>query len=230
MKRFIALLMMGVSMSAFAGWFGLGGTSWKEEALQQDGSVLIVERWHKRGGRHELSSGPPIKTQGIDFTVPGTDRQVSWRDEYSEELGAANFVPLALHVLEGVPYLVVDTYGCQSYNKWGRPNPPYVLFKHNGTDWQRIPMADLPGAISTLNLVYGTSNRERELKDLGYVPATQIKALNASLKQPEYQTIVREPLKAGAGATGCEELVYYKGAWVGPGDSIGKRMMDTKSK
>ena len=35
------LLMMGVSMSADAELFGFGSTSWKEEALQNDGARLL---------------------------------------------------------------------------------------------------------------------------------------------------------------------------------------------
>ncbi len=217
MKRFIALLMMGVSMSAFAGWLGLGGTSWTEEAMQHDGSVLVIERWHKRGGRHEFSSGPPIKEQGIDFKIPGTTRALSWQDTYSEDLGAANFVPLALHVVDGVPYLIAEAYGCHSYNKWGRPNPPYVIFKHDSAVWRRITIDELPSAIQTINLVYGTSNREKAIESLGLVTADLVKKLNSSLRQPEYQTILREPIKppAPGSAINCEALVRQKHGWLG---------------
>jgi hypothetical protein len=45
------ILMMGVSMSACAGLFGMGGTSWKEEVLLHDGSKIIVERSQSYGGR-----------------------------------------------------------------------------------------------------------------------------------------------------------------------------------
>lgn len=46
------ILMMGLSMSAEAGLFGFGGTSWKEEVLLHDGSKIIVERSVELGGRH----------------------------------------------------------------------------------------------------------------------------------------------------------------------------------
>jgi hypothetical protein len=41
-------------MSADAGLFGLGGTSWKEEVLLHDGSTILVDRSVVRGGRHEI--------------------------------------------------------------------------------------------------------------------------------------------------------------------------------
>jgi hypothetical protein len=52
------------------------------------------------------------------------------------------------------------------------------------------------------------------------------------LHEAELRSILREPVKRGAegSAVNCDELVYYKGAWVGPGDSIGKRMMDRAKK
>lgn len=46
----------------------------------------------------------------------------------------------------------------------------------------------------------------------------------------EYKGILRTPFKPGSMEVGCEELIYYKGAWVSPGDSIGRRMMDRISK
>lgn len=228
----MALLMMGASMNAVAGWFGLGGTSWKEEVQLHDGTKVIAERWHKRGGRHEITSGPPVKEHSLTFTVPESNKNITWRDEYSEDVGSANFQLLALHILNGAAYLVATPYGCLAYNKWGRPNPPYVIFKHSSDSWQRISLADLPARFTTINLVIGPSNNEKELDRLGTVSVSNIEKMNRYIKQPELRMIMREPVKAGSEGSlvNCEELVFYKGAWVGPGDSIGKRMMDLKTK
>lgn len=228
----VVLLTMGVSMNADAGLFGIGGTSWKEEVLLHDGSKIIVDRWQKRGGRHEITSGPPVKEQSITFMVPGATKTITWRDEYSEEVGSANFGVLALHILNGTPYIVATPYGCLAYNKWGRPNPPYVIYMHGGDAWQRIPVTELPAVFATINLVIGTSNNEKDLNRLGTVSVNDIERMNRYSRQPELRTILREPVKSGSEGSlvNCEELVFYKGAWVGPGDSIGKRMMDLKSK
>lgn len=223
------ILTMGVSMNANAGLFGLGGTSWKEEVLLHDGTKIMVERWHKRGGRHEISSGPPVKEQGIAFTLPDLGKTITWRDDYSEGVGSANFVPLALHILSGAPYLVAEPYGCIAYNKWGRPNPPYVMFRHDGKAWQRIWLAELPAQFKTINLVIGTSNAEKKLDALGTVSAAEIEKMNRDYRQPQYKTILREALPVERINQMCDELVLYKGAWVGPGDSIGKRMMDRRT-
>ena len=71
------MLMMGVSMSACAGFLGFGGTSWKEEVLLHDGSKIIVERSVERGGRHEIGQKPPYKEQSLSFTMPGTNQTIT---------------------------------------------------------------------------------------------------------------------------------------------------------
>ena len=131
------ILTLGVSMSADAGLFGFGGTSWKEEVLLHDGQKIIVKRSQDYGGRHEPGKGAPVKEHTITFTLPHSNNKLSWTSEYGDDLGRTNFNLLALHVLNGTPYLVVEPNLCLSYNKWGRPNPPYV-FKYDGKAWQRI--------------------------------------------------------------------------------------------
>ena len=68
------ILIMGASMSANAGWFGMGGTSWKEEVLLHDGGRIVVERWVKRGGQHEVGQKPPYQDQQIQFINPATGK------------------------------------------------------------------------------------------------------------------------------------------------------------
>jgi hypothetical protein len=208
-----ATMTLGVSMNAF-GFLGLGGTSWKEEVPLDDGSKIVVERWHKRGGRHEISSGPPVKEQGIAFTLPGSDKAITWRDDYSEDVGSANFVPLALHILNGTAYLVVEPYGCTAYNKWGRPNPPYVIFRHDGKTWQRIQLAELPAVLKTINLVIGTSNAEKKLDALGTVSAAEMEKINRDYKPPQYRSIVREALAEERIIAMCGDMVLYRGHWI----------------
>ncbi|MHB0986530.1 MAG: hypothetical protein ACYC05_13185 [Sulfuricella sp.] len=225
------LLMMGVSMSADAGLFGFGGTSWKEEVLLHDGSKIIVKRSQSYGGRHEVGQSSPIKEHTITFTLPDSGKTLSWTSEYGEDLGRTNFNLLALHFLNGTPYLVVEPNLCLSYNKWGRPNPPYVFFKYNGKEWQRIPLSEFPAAFKTINLIVNNGREEdieRLASKLGHVSAEEVRKINSSLTQPEYKTILREAVKY-EGPEGCPEMVFYKGAWVGLGDSIGKRMMDRRN-
>ena len=201
------LLLMGGSMSACAGFLGFGGDSWKEEVLLHDGSKIIAKRSLSYGGRHEIGQGEPIKEQSISFMLPNTSNTITWTSEYSEDVGGANFDLLALHELNGTPYIVAEPNLCLSYNKWGRPNPPYVFFKYEGKEWKRISLSELPVEFKTFNVVIGLGRQSVEvLVKQGLVTAETIKIRNGELTQyPQYKTILREPMpKAGAN---CHEMV-----------------------
>ncbi len=222
--------MGGISMNAEAGLFGLGGTSWKEEVLLHDGGTIVVKRSQTYGGRHEIGQSPPVKEHTIKIELPGSHTTLSWTSEYGEDLGRTNFNLLALHVLAGTPYLVTEPNLCLAYNKYGRPNPPYVIFKYDGTAWQRIQLSELPMEFKTINLIVN-NGREEDIEALakqkGYVSAADIAQLNGSLPQPQYKTILREAMKNAGG--GCEELIRYKGYWIMPDDPVARRMVDMKT-
>lgn len=225
------LLMMVASMSALAGWFGFGGTSWKEEVLLHDGQKIIVKRSQTRGGSHEIGQPPPVKEHTITFTLPNSSKTITWTSEYGEDVGRANFDLLAVHVLNGIPYIVATPNLCLSYNKWGRPNPPYVFFKYDGKAWQRIPLSAFPAEFKTINVAISTLDDEDKLISLGFVSAEKIKELNSDVRQPEYKAILREPVKGGNGSSvNCEELVSYKGSWIMPNDPAMHMLLDQKSK
>lgn len=196
-KRIVKLgliLMMGGGMSADAGFLGFGGTSWKEEVLLHDGSKIIIKRSQSRGGSHEIGQPPPVKEHTISFTLPNSSKTITWTSEYGADVGRSNFDLLAVHVLNGTPYIVASPNLCLSYNKWGRPNPPYVFFKYDGKDWQRITLSEFPAEFKTINVAVSTLGDEDILTSLGFVSAEKIKELNSDYKQPEYKTILREPL------------------------------------
>ena len=129
---FVLILIMGTGMNAF-GFLGFGNTEkWKEEVLLHDNSKIVVERSQTRGGRREIGQPPPVKEHVISFKMPGTSKSITWKSEYGEDIGRSNFNLLAVHILKGTPYIVASPNLCLSYNKWGRPNPPYVIFKYDG--------------------------------------------------------------------------------------------------
>ena len=229
----ISIVIMGTSMNAF-GFLGFGNTaSWKEEVLLHDGQKIIVERSQIRGGRHEIGQEVPIAKHMVSFLLPGMNSSITWESQFGMEPEKSSLILLALDVVDNVPYLVTTPAGCIAYNKWRRPNPPYVFFKYDGKTWQQIQMKEVPAAIKEANVVIGTQRMERHLTEYsGPVPADEIKSINAEAKSPDVRhlrQIVREPIKVPQ-TVECEALIYYKGAWVSPGDSIGRRMMDRISK
>lgn len=210
------IFTLGVSMSACASLSG-GGANWKEEVLLHDGSKIIVERSVERGGRHEIGQQPPIKKQSLTFTLHTTNERITWKSEFSEDVGLADFKPILLDIVQGAAYVVSAPVGCLSYNKWGRPNPPYVIFKYQSKEWQRITLQELPIEIKTPNLIISSPDNEIEKIGKSFVTVEMVQHANSDLTQPEYKTILREVVKGGAPAN-CGEMVYDgKGGWIGMG-------------
>ena len=175
-----------------------------------DGSKIIAERWQRHGGGSEIGSKPDISDQSITFTIPGTNETLKWEDEYSKEIDRSNFILLALHILNKTPYIITSPRLCLSYNKWGRPNPPYVIFKYENKEWKRIEIAELPMEFKNINLVINTQSHEEKLVGQGTASAEMVKKLNSSLTQEEYKEIARTPLKG----VGCRELIYDGTYWI----------------
>ena len=170
------------------------GDSWQEEVLLHDGRTIIVDRSQSYGGGHEIGQRPPVRDMTITFTLPSLGKRISWFSEYGEDLGRSNFTLAALHILNDTPYVVALPNLCLSYNKWGRPNPPYVIFKFQGNAWERIPLAALPTEFKSTNLVVESFGHSAELAHLGRVKSEMVKQLNGQLTQPEHWELLREPI------------------------------------
>lgn len=178
------------------------GDNWQEEVLQHDGRSIVVERSQTYGGGHEIGQRSPIKVLSITFKLPSSGKQFSWTSSYDEASKIANLELAALHVLEGKPYLVAVP-NCNSYNTFGRPNPPYVVLKNETDEWKRITLAELPAEFKTTNLVIESFGNSATLAQMGKVSAETVKQLNGQMRQPEYRSIVREQMPPSQGLTGC---------------------------
>ena len=223
------ILTLGVSMNAEAGIFGFGGTSWKEEVLLHDGSKIIVERSITRGG-HGIAHQELVTDESLTFTMPGTNQNVIWEDKFSEDLGGSSFSPMMLEISKDMVYLVVTPMGCLSYNKWGRPNPPYVVFKYQDKAWQRIKLQALPDELKMPNLIHSSPDSEAKKTGQSIVSAETIKALIEGYIRPESKTVMREALTKARIDQMCEERVLYKGSWILPNDPIARKFIDLQKK
>lgn len=208
-------LMMGVTMNACS-----ATETWKEEVLLHDGSKIIVERSQLFAGRHEFGQSPPIKEHSVSFTLPESKQPITWRSEFSEDIGHSNFDLLALDVVNGRAYVVAFPTGCLAYNKWGRPNPPYVFFSFVNNQWKQILLTELPTEIKQPNIVintYGHADIEQAVKS-GFISADSVKKFNSTLTQKELKSIVRMPI--GKVSVDCGVMVQVEGSigeWAAPG-------------
>ena len=203
------------------------GDSWKEEALQPDGSSIIVTRTTERGGAHEVGQKGAYIHQTLSFKMPGSGQKIEWVDALSEDLGNSSFLPMLLGVSKGEAYLLAKPMGCLSYNKWGRPNPPYVIFKHVTNQWNRVDLKELPLEFKVPNLIQSSPDIDSKKTGESPVSAKTIASMVTEYKQPEFKAILREPLPE---QMLCEKMVYYKCGWISPESDFGKQFMDRSCK
>lgn len=208
----IGLLMLLVTVMAAcvspAGISKMAGDIWKEETELHDGTTIIIKRIQRYKGRHEIGQAVPVGEHTVSFTLPSNGKSYSWASEYGEELGHTNFKLLAVHVLDNTPYIVAQPNLCLSYNKWGRPNPPYVIFKHVNDAWQRISIEELPPEFKTLNVLINIRPEDtRGISSMRTISASTIKTRNAEFTQPELKSLMREPIAKGVavGIVGCPD-------------------------
>lgn len=224
------IVIVGISMNAEAGLFGIGGhtMNWKEEVLLHDGQIIVADRFYNLGGYPAIESRErAVLDQTVTFNLPGTNQKITWKTDYRDSEPEANSLNLVLFdVVKGIPHIATYPAGCIAYNKWQRPNPPQLLFKYENDQWKRIALAEFPVELNKANVIVGRP-ASKLLKP--FYNVAQVKEENRYVVR-EYGAVLREVLPKQKIDQMCEELVFYKGAWIGPGDSIGKRMMDGKAK
>jgi hypothetical protein len=199
-----------------------GSASWDEEVLLHDGRMIIVKRSQYRGGRHEIGQEVPVAEHSVYFKMPETGKRIVWSSKYGNNVEDENLLPLAIDIVRGIPYLVTTPAGCISYNKWDRPNPPYVIFKYDGTTWQRVPLKEFPTEVKEANVVISGLMKVFEQRMTGRfspVPAEEIKQINAEAKNPSVQYLrifVRAPLSVEESQkVGCPYEFYDGKYWRG---------------
>ncbi len=192
----VSTLAWAIALSVCAVLPTFGADSWKEAVQLHDGQKVIVERSQTYRGRNEPGQPAPIGEHTIRFSLPGNSKTITWTSEYAEEIGRSDFNLSALHIKNGTPYVVAEPNLCLSDDKWGRPNPPYVVFRHDGSAWQRISFDALPPEFTTENVVKRIRGIDVEnLVKAKQVSAGQVAGLNAGLERPESKAILRQPIR-----------------------------------
>lgn len=221
----IATVTLGISMNAF-GFLGFGSSAtWKEDVLLHDGKTIVMERKQTYGGKPTIDSRErSVLDEEWTFQNPANQKHLVWKNDLRRPPEGSSLMLMILGIKDGAPYIATSPAGCIAYNHWGRPNPPYVFFRYDGAQWQRIPLDEFPAEFKEANVVVG--GRGSPEKQSGKTLSVAMVQEQNRLLEPHLRILAREPIKVAQ--TECPEMVYYKGAWVGPGDSIGKRMMDRR--
>lgn len=191
--------------------------SWKEEVKLHDGQIAISERYYKLGGYPAIESRERAAlNETVTFSLPGTNKKIIWQTDFRDSQPEPNSLNLIrFDVVKGVPYIATYPAGCIAYNKWGRPNPPQVLFKYESEQWKRITLAELPAELinAQANVVVG---RPATSLLRSYYTVKGVDDENYDIHEASYRTILREVVKNAGGR--CGEMVYDgKGGWIGIG-------------
>jgi hypothetical protein len=163
--------------------------------LLHDGSKIIAERYYNLGGYPAIESQERAALdETVTFNLPGTNKKITWKTDFRDSQPEPNSLNLIrFDVVKGVPYIATYPAGCIAYNKWGRPNPPQILFKHENDQWKRITLLELPTELinAQANVIVGRP-AAKLLKSFYTVEG--VNAENHDISTPEYKTILREPL------------------------------------
>lgn len=211
----IAVVFLALSANVSAGLFGISGStmSWKEEVLLHDGQIIVAERAYNLGGFPVIESRErSALDETVTFSLPGTKQKITWKTDFRDTVPEANSLNLLLlDVVKGVPYIATYPAGCIAYNKWKRPNPPYILFKHESDEWKRIPLAEFPPELIKTNVIVG---RPKTSLLMPFYAVAEVNDENNDIHTPEYKTIMREPL-SNEGSL-CPKMIRIKGGWESP--------------
>jgi hypothetical protein len=195
--------------------------SWKEEVKLHDGQVIISERHYNLAGFAYLDSSErtPLD-ETVTFTLPSTNKKITWKNDFRDSVPEQNSLNhFRFDIVNSVPYLATYPAGCISYNKWGRPNPPQILFKYENEQWKRITLADLPPELigMTANVIVG---RPASSLLKSFYAVADVNAKNAPISTVEYKTILRDPIRSAG--EGCGEMIRVNDGWEGTGFFSGK--------
>lgn len=211
-------LILALSSLSLGGCATASSTSWKEEVLLHDGRKMIVERkdTHDSNLPHEIGQGAPLAEHTTTFKLPDTKQSVTWRSDNRSRSEPDNLDLMVLDFMNGVPYAAAGITRCIAYNRWGRPNPPYVFFKYDGKVWQRISLEEFPVEFKEPNVMVGGYDEyslTEEERDASVLTANTVRKVNkAAGRSPESYTIIREPIKESS----CPKDVYVgNGRWMG---------------
>lgn len=222
---------LGLILMMVGGMSGCSSTmSWKEEVKLHDGQIIVAKRYYNLGGYPAIEShNRSAVDETVTFNLPNA-KSIVWKTDFRDSEPEPNSLNLIrFDVVKGVPYIATYPAGCIAYNKWGRPNPPQVLFKYEGEQWQRITLVELPAELinAQANVIVGRPD-VRIAKSFYSVEG--VNAANHDIHEKSYRTILREALPTAYINEMCMEMVPYKGSWVMPNDPIARKFIDQQKR
>jgi hypothetical protein len=199
MSRIKSALAPILVLLSFSACSGEKTVHWKQEVQLQDGRIIEVKRISKRTGNLFPENVHIEYEQTLSFVNPDTREKITWTTPKATLTSMLDFD-------HGTPYLVLRAGSIADYNTWDCPNPPFIIFRYEKSNWQRIPIDQLPERFVAPNLFLGYGTDDKASSD-GVVTTTEMqKSIKESAK--EFKTIYRE--KVSSIAQGCFGSTLYR--------------------
>jgi len=174
--------------------------NWTQDALLHDGRVLLVERNSVFNSPFPGNSGMEIR-QTLTFSHPDTGERITWRLPDGLQ-------PIMLDFEQGAPYYVLNEYTVLDYNKWGCPNPPYIVYLYKKGVWKQVDFSQLPKVFVVRNMAK-MAKEIRGLKDGSHISIQGMENYWDQYKNiTDFRKISRE--KINPIGNGCYEDVLIK--------------------
>ncbi len=151
----------------------------KEEAVLPGNRAVEVVRWSRLEHRHETPRDewtglPKVIAYGVSVPLPRGGR-VDWE-------GDGTLLPVAVATDALSAYLATTPRDCADYEAAGAPVPPYVFFRSQGEQWQKITAAEFPAAVTEANLLVPLNAAAlATIRQGGVVQPETIRRLNGQL-------------------------------------------------
>ncbi|MEJ2633382.1 MAG: hypothetical protein P8015_19640 [Acidihalobacter sp.] len=205
---------------------------WTEEVRLSDGKTILVKRAH-------LFNRYGLEKATLSFSLPYTRERIVWTGTFGRGF-QSNVVPIALDVVNEIPYLVTYPINCFGYNRWGRSNLPYVFFEYENNSWKRINLNKYPRKISESNLLitvnktkrslylwFGTAKAKQTLWSNRHMSSMAIRKVNSIVHNRFMDHLIYIKENDDPFVSRCADLEFYKGAWISRGSSFGKKIIDS---
>lgn len=172
----LCAVLSAISLAGCAG----GIRHWQEQVILPDGRELIVERSHTLGNRFDreiaaYNSGPSATAYTVAVPLPNGGKAV-WQAEHKD------MIPIAVAIEDKTAFLLATPFNCRAYAKYGRPIPPFFIFKYVSGQWERTGIEEFPKAIGEANLMIDTSGqRSANEIEKGLITAKMVKQQNEAM-------------------------------------------------
>jgi hypothetical protein len=139
---------------------------WTEDVLLPDGRTVTLKRYQEFKGPHELGSTPTVSDYWFEFKHPDTGQLVRWESD-------RDLVTLALMMDSTAPVLLVKPAFGGVY-RYGCPNPPYLLYRFDASQWQKFDIGRVPNKRVKVNMTeYPKERRELIVQSKNHLTVQQ---------------------------------------------------------